>query len=209
MSDSYYGVVFTGINTNKNSFEHVGKEIMAQLARSCPTCRINIKTIYPYDDGISGDTISDTVQVVKNAYNICGNTVKQMADSIMEDFSKEDCIFFVGYSGGGVAATKTAEMLESKGFKHISKIIRVGSPSLTVGKDFCGRTVDITLSDDPIAMIEIPRFFKNIKPFCCFVHGLQKKGPSHFCYFNRSMVDDKGVSNLEKTVKKILSFVKN
>lgn len=209
MYNSYYAVVFAGINTNRGTFEHPGREIERRLKTSVPGCRVKIKTVYPYDDSVSGDTFSDTFQVVKNAYDLCGSTVACMANDIAGSFSGEECVFFTGYSGGGVAATKTAEkLLRTKNF-HISKIIRVGSPILTVGKPIYGRTVDLILPGDPITQLEIPRFFKNLRPYQCFVKGLEVNRHIHSCYFREDLKDSSGVSNLTKTTDKILSFVKN
>ena len=209
MYSSYYAVIFAGINTNRGTFEQLGNEMVRRLKASIPECRVNIHTIYPYDDSISGDTFSDTFQVVKNAYDLCGSTVNSMSDEIRKKYSGEECIFFTGYSGGGVAATKTAEkLMRTDGF-HISKIIRVGSPVLTVGKSLYGKTVDLILPGDPVTQLEIPRFFKNLRPYQCFVKGLEVNKYIHSCYFKEELKDSSGISNLTKTTDKILSFIKN
>jgi len=209
MYNSYYAVIFAGINTNRGTFEHPGKEIEHHLKASIPGCRVNLCTIYPYDDTISGDTLADTFQVVKNAYDLRGSTVNNMANEIVKKYSGEDCVFFLGYSGGGVAATKTAELLMHTKEFHISKIIRVGSPILTVGKPLYGRTVDLVLPGDPVTQLEIPRFFKNLRPYQCFVKGLEVNKYIHSCYFKKELKDSSGISNLTKTTDKILSFIKN
>ncbi len=209
MYSSYYAVIFAGINTNRGTFEHLGKEISLRLKASVPGCRVNTLTIYPYDDNISGDTFSDTFQVVKNAYDLCGSTVNCMAKDIIKKYSGEECVFFTGYSGGGVAATKVAEKLLREDDFHISRIIRVGSPVLTVGKPIFGRTVDLILPGDPVTQLEIPRFFKNLRPYQCFVKGLEVNKYVHSCYFKEELKDSSGISNLTKTTDKILSFVKN
>lgn len=209
MYGSYYAVIFAGINTNSGTFDHVGKELSTRLKISNPCCSVKVKTIYPYDDTISGDTFADTFQVVKNAYDLCGNTVNSMAEDITKGYNGEECVFFIGYSGGGVAATKTAEKLLRNKSVAISKIIRVGSPVLTVGKPLYGRTVDLSLPGDPVAQVEIPRFFKNLRPYQCYVKGLKTNRHVHSCYFSEALKDDAGISNLSKTVDKILSFVKN
>lgn len=209
MYNSYYAVIFAGINTNRGTFEHPGREISRRLKSSIPGCHININTIYPYDDSISGDTFSDTFQVVKNAYDLCGNTITRMVENIIKKYDGEDCIFFVGYSGGGVAATKTAEKLARTGFPCISKIIRVGSPVLTVGKPIYGKIADIILPGDPVVQLEIPRFFKNLRPYQCYVKGLEVNRHVHSCYFREDLKDSSGISNLTKTTDKILTFIKN
>ncbi len=206
MYSSYYVVIFAGINTNRGTFEHPGKEIADQLKVSTPGCSVNTLTLYPYDDSISGTTISDTLQVMKNAYALCGNTVKIMANEIMKNYSGEECIFFVGYSGGGIAATVAAEHLKKK--MHISKIIRVGSPVLTVGKPLYGKTVDLSLPGDPVCQVEIPRFFKNFRPYQCFIKELDVDKHIHSCYFKKN-ADSSGNTNLARTVRTILRFIKN
>ena len=127
----------------------------------------------------------------------------------MDNYSGEECIFFIGYSGGGIAATKTAEKLMRMDFPKISKIIRVGSPVLTVGKPLYGRTIDITLQGDPVAQLEIPRLFKNLRPYQCLLKGLNINRHVHSCYFREDLKDSSGISNLTKTTDKILSFIKN
>ena len=209
MYDSYYAVIFAGINTNNNTFEQVGKEIKNRLQLSKPGCRVKTLTIYPYDDSVSGDTFADALQVVKNAYDLCGSTVKHMANKVIKNYTGEDIIFFTGYSGGGVAATKTAEKLMHMDFKPISKIIRVGSPVLTVGKPLYGKTVDLMLSGDPVVQLEIPRFFKNFRPYQCLLKDLKVTRHIHSCYFKEDLKDSDGKTNLAKTVDKILKFVKN
>ena len=209
MYKSYYAVVFAGINTNSGSFEHPGAEIANRLRLSAPGSKIKILTLYPYDDSISGDTISDTFQVMKNAYALCGNTAKDMAYEIEKNFSGEQYVFFVGYSGGGIAATVAAEYIGRKHLLSVSKIIRVGSPVLTVGKPLFGKTVDLMLPGDPVCQVEIPRFFKNLRPYQCYVKDLYLPGHIHSCYFKKELKDSDGVSNLTKTVSRILSFVKN
>lgn len=207
MYNSYYAVIFAGINTNSGSFEHPAREIAGQLKVSNPGCRVNTLTIYPYDDAISGDTLSDTFQVMKNAYALCGNTAKNMANEIMKKYSGEECVFFVGYSGGGIAATVAAEHLKKN--LHISKIIRIGSPVLTVGKLLYSKTMDLSLPGDPVCQVEIPRFFKNLRPYQCFVKDLAVTRHIHSCYFKEDLKDSSGVTNLSKTVNTILRFVKN
>lgn len=209
MYSSYFAVIFAGINTNHGTFEQLGKEITLRLKASVPGCLVNIHTIYPYDDSISGYAFSDTFQVVKNAYDLCGNTVNCMANDIIEKYSGEECVFFVGYSGGGVAATKTAEKLMRKNIFPVSKIIRVGSPVLTVGKPLYSKTVDLSLPGDPVPQLEIPRIFKNLRPYQCFVKGLEVNKYIHSCYFKEELKDSSGISNLTKTTDKILSFIKN
>ena len=206
---SYYAVIFAGINTDINTFEHPSAEIISQLKQSVPSSVVRTKTIYPYDAAISGDTFSDTFQVVKNAYDLCGNTVGSMAEEIINDYQGEECVFFVGYSGGGIAATKTAEKLLKMNFKPLLRIIRVGSPVLTVGKQLYGRTVDLVLHGDPVTQLEIPRFIKNMRPYQCFIKNLRITGQVHSCYFRKDLTSDDGVSNLTKTTNKILNFVKN
>lgn len=209
MYNSYYAVIFAGINTNNNTFEQVGKEIRSRLTLSQPGCSVKILTIYPYDDSVSGDTFADALQVVKNAYDLCGSTVKRMADEVIKNYTGEDLIFFTGYSGGGIAATKTAEKLSKMNFKPVSKIIRVGSPVLTIGKPLYGKTVDLMISGDPVVQLEIPRFFKNFRPYQCVLKDLNVTRHIHSCYFKEDLKDSIGKSNLTKTVDKILKFVKN
>lgn len=209
MYDSYYAVIFAGINTNKGTFEQVGKEIKSNLRLAQPGCKVKTITIYPYDDSVSGDTFADALQVVKNAYDLCGSTVKRMAEEVINNYSGEDFIFFTGYSGGGVAATKTAEKLAFMNFKPISKIIRVGSPVLTIGKPLYGKTVDLMLSGDPVVQLEIPRIFKNFRPYQCLLKDLKITRHIHSCYFKEDLKDGDGKTNLTKTVDKILKFVKN
>lgn len=207
MYNSYYAVIFAGINTNNGTFEHLGREFQSQLKISSPTCNVNTLTIYPYDDSISGDTISDTFQVMKNAYALCGNTVKSMANNIIKSYNGEECIFFVGYSGGGIAATVAAEHLKKT--LPVSKIIRIGSPLLTVGKPLYGKMVDLSLPGDPVCQVEIPRFFKNFRPYQCFIKDLVSTRHVHSCYFKEDLKDSYGVTNLTKTVNTVLRFVKN
>lgn len=209
MYNSYCIVIFAGINTNSGSFEYPGRELVRRLKSANTDCSVNVLTIYPYDDSISGDTFSDTFQVVKNAYDLRGSTVSKMADAIMNNYSSEECIFFIGYSGGGIAATKTAEKLMRLEFPKISKIIRVGSPVLTVGKLLYGRTIDIILQGDPVSQLEIPRLFKNLRPYQCYLKGLKVNRHVHSCYFREDLKDSSGISNLTKTADKILSFIKN
>ncbi|MFA7636381.1 MAG: hypothetical protein WCX81_01315 [Monoglobales bacterium] len=207
MYNSYYAVIFAGISTNRGSFEHIGREIKKQLKLSKPGCRVKVLTIYPYDDSISGDPIADSLQVMKNAYALCGNTAKDMAYEIMKKYSGEECVFFVGYSGGGIAATVVAERLKKQ--LSVSKILRVGSPVLTVGKPLYPKTADLSLPGDPVCQVEIPRFFKNFRPYQCFVKDLVVNRHVHSCYFKEDLKDENGVSNLTKTIGQILRFVKN
>lgn len=209
MYNSYYAVIFAGINTDSGTFEQVGKEITSGLKLSQPGCKVNTLTIYPYDASVSGDTVADALQVVKNAYTLCGNTIKCMANDVIKNYAGEDLIFFTGYSGGGVAATKTAEKLMLMNFKPISKIIRIGSPVLTVGKPLYGRTVDLMLPGDPVVQLEIPRFFKNLRPYQCLLQDHIVTRYVHSCYFKEDLKDADGKTNLTKTVNKILKFVKN
>ena len=209
MYSSYFAVIFAGINTNQGTFEQLGREIALRIKASAPGCLVTIHTIYPYDDSVSGDTFSDTFQVVKNAYDLCGNTVTCMANDIIKKYSGEEYVFFVGYSGGGVAATKTVEKLMRKNDLHVSRIIRVGSPVLTVGKPLYSKTVDLILPGDPVPQLEIPRIFKNLRPYQCFVKGLEVNKYIHSCYFKEDLKDSSGISNLTKTTDKILSFIKN
>ncbi|MBR5587089.1 MAG: hypothetical protein IKW02_03910 [Clostridia bacterium] len=209
MYDSYYAVIFAGINSNSPTFEHPGAEIANQLRLSHPGAKVKVLTLYPYDDSVSGDTISDTIQVMKNAYELCGNTAKPMAYEIENNFSDEQCVFFVGYSGGGIAATVVAELMCRKKLMPVSKIIRVGSPTMSVGKNLYGKIVDLQLPGDPVCQVEIPRFFKNLRPYQCYVKDLQVPGHTHSCYFKADLKDTDGISNLTKTVQTILKFVKN
>lgn len=207
MYNSYYAVIFAGINTNKGAFEHPAKEIQSQLKISNPGCNVNILTIYPYDDTISGKTISDTFQVMKNAYALCGNTATSMADDIIKNYKGEECVFLVGYSGGGIAATVAAEHL--KKMLPVSKIIRIGSPLLTIGKPLYGKMVDLSLPGDPVCQVEIPRFFKNFRPYQCFIKDLVVTRHVHSCYFKEDLKDSSGVTNLTKTINTVLRFIKN
>ena len=207
MYSSYYAVIFAGINTNSGTFEHPAREIKSQLKISSPGSVVNTLTIYPYDDSISGSTISDTVQVMKNAYALCGNTAKSMANDVMKNYKGEECVFFVGYSGGGIAATVAAEHFKKT--LTISKIIRIGSPLLTVGKPIYGKMVDLSLPGDPVCQVEIPRFFKNFRPYQCFIKDLETTRHVHSCYFKEDLKDSSGVTNLTKTINTVLRFVKN
>lgn len=209
MYSSYFAVIFAGISTNQGAFEHPGREIANQLQLSNPGTDVKILTLYPYDDSISRNTFSDTFQVMKNAYALCGNTAKSMAYEIENSYSGEQCVFFVGYSGGGIAATVAAEYIGRKHLLPVSKIIRVGSPVLTIGKNLFGKTVDLQLPGDPVCQVEIPRFFKNFRPYQCFVKDLNLPGHTHSCYFKEDLKDGDGTANLTKTVRTILKFVKN
>ena len=130
-----------------------------------------------------------------------------MADDVLKNYHGEELIFFVGYSGGGIAGTVVAEHL--KKILPISKIIRIGSPLLTVGKPLYGKMVDLSLPGDPVCQVEIPRFFKNFRPYQCFIKDLVLTRHVHSCYFKEDLKDAQGVTNLTKTTNTLLRFVKN
>ena len=161
---SVYLVVFAGItqNSDDTNFATVGYAIAKILNMIRPNWSIWIKTIYPFDggDGQTLDTISDAAQVVSLANNLSNNKVKNMSDTVREYYKGEDYIYFVGYSGGGVAAVRTAEYLDNvKGWNaYIHKIIRVGSPQMQVDKEYYyNRVVDLYRQGDAIASLAYKR----------------------------------------------------
>ena len=199
---SYYIVVFAGINTNQGSFEYVGEEIKSQILNQSPNSVVNVNTIYPYDDSISGGLIDDSIQVGINALNLPGNAVKDMAQQVINGYNGEEVVNFVGYSGGGVAASRTAEQLNEDGWgASINKIIRVGSPNLYVGNWFVNRTVDLALIDDPIQTITFTRGRMYTPPIKHYIYDLTTNGNGfnkHTQYWNPWN------RNLNKTVAHIV-----
>ena len=212
----YYIVVFAGINTNVGSFEHVGEDIKKQLLDEDPDNVVNYITIYPYDDSISGDMLDDTIQVGKNAYELSGNSVADMADQVKEGYNGEDYIHFIGYSGGGVAASKTAEKLEnSEWAPSVSTIVRVGSPKLYIHwRWWRNRTVDIACPGDAISLIKMPRGLLDISAPRETIDGLKYNAlnpfDAHTSYFKEGekYTDENGVKNITKTTSLIVQSFK-
>ncbi len=212
----YYIVVFAGINTNIGNFEHVGKNIEKHLLDENSDNMVNYITIYPYDNSISGDAVDDTIQVGRNAYELSGNSVTYMADQVKEGYNGEDYIHFVGYSGGGVAASKTAEKLEQNGWKpSVSTVVRLGSPKLYVRWNWWSkRTVDIACPGDAISLIKMPRGFLNISAPRKTINGLKydilNPADAHMSYFRQGerYADKGGVENITKTTSLIVRSFK-
>lgn len=213
-------VVFAGINTNKGTFDHVTPEFAKQLWEKYPdAAAINYKTIYPYDDSISGDTFDDVKQVVANAYELSDSTVSTMADEVKNAFEAvggADFLHFVGYSGGGVAASRVAEKLSDDGWgAYVSSIVRIGSPNLTINLNYWGdRTTDVADFNDLLPAINIPRAVGWSSGFeiTKYIWGLNNKWYDpmdvHTSYFRTNAYDKNGVSNLTKTVSKAISYFK-
>ncbi len=147
LANKYFIDVFAGINTNIGSFEQAAAEIKRQLLEKDKEATVNCITIYPYDDTISGDLIDDVKQVVGNAYELSWSSVSQMAAQVKSKFKEvggADYIHFVGYSGGGVAASRVAEKLsDDEWTPYISSIIRVGSPNLAINNWYWGYRTQI------------------------------------------------------------------
>lgn len=209
-------VVFAGINTNEGSLEHVGREIERQLIEQNKNNTVNLLTIYPYDDAISGDTLEDIAQVLKNSYEVNPKAVKDMARRVSRAYKGEDALYFVGYSGGGIAASRTAEALEEdEDSPRVSAIVRVGSPDLWIDVEKFGkRTRDIADVSDPIAMINIPRaglaYSPNPVSYLWGLENIWYDGHDvHTSYFKSDAKDKKGVSNLTKTVSEIIKKAQN
>lgn len=167
----------------------------------------------------SGDTFDDVGQVVANAYDLKNSTVSTMAEEVKTAFEAAggaDFVHFVGYSGGGVAATRVVEKLEDDSWgAYISSVIRVGSPELYYNSNrFHGRITDFSNMVDPIPSIEIPRVvsWTTASYIDKTIFGLKYAWwnplDAHTSYFSPTLKDRNGVTNLTKTVEKVISYFK-
>lgn len=211
---SFFIAVFMGININEGKYDYIADEFIKQLRYIEPLKRVKVKIIYPYDDKISGDTSKgyfknfglDVVQVVKNAYDLFGNTINDMAKEIQRVYAGEDTVYFVGYSGGGIAAEKTAERLYKNGFK-VKGIIKVGTPGFLSKLD-C-KVINLSDKNDPLPNIVIPRLdnFEGKTEKTKYIKGLKnlKWNPVnvHRSYFKKRNAGH-GKTNLSITVGEII-----
>ena len=211
--------MFAGINTDKGTFDYVTPEFSRQLWNIYPDAiSIHYKTIYPYDILISGDIFDDVKQVAANAFELSRSSVSSMAEEVKTAFEAvggADFLHFVGYSGGGVAASRVAEQLSDDGWgAYISSIIRIGSPNLTINMNYWGdRTTDIAHAWDALPLLNMPRSVGWSSGFEITKWMLNLKGgisDAHTSYFrsDRDYTDKNGVTNLTKTVEKAIEYFK-
>lgn len=214
MEETWLIVFFAGIDTNVGALNRVEPEFLRQLSERAPEIRVRCMIHYPYDDAISGDTWEDIKQVTKNAYHLEGNTVPALTKLIVEQYEGEDKIFLIGYSGGGVIASRVAEQLE--GFpisQRVHCVIRVGSPNLHIPWERWGQcTFDLSDPNDPLPGIGIPRANCGAYSFVRTIRGLKNQWWNpldvHGSYFREeaSYTDSFGKTNLTKTVAAILRY---
>lgn len=217
--DSYPGtakryliVIFSGIGMEQNdgSMWGLGELLKQKLLDRNNENTVEIEQIAPYanDKGQMGDAIL----VFKHA-NFTTEEVNRFTNQVITKYNsgKYDSVIFIGYSGGGVMASRVAENINYR--IPVNKIIRIGSPELFVNKnDYANITYDMSLANDPITRVLFTREnIENVKIYDEILTGYiigNKWNPFnlHTSYFTQDR-DKYGIRNLEKTVDAILRQV--
>ena len=156
-------------------------------------------------------------------------TVDAMTSKVKNAYTGEDFVFFVGYSGGGVAASMVAQRLESSLYVH--GIIKIGSPQINAPtSSWRDRTVSIYREGDVVhGVVADPEFYEKLVLCQSFVYevksyfyrpkreeirGLTGNGDGglfgvHTSYFKEDgpATDSKGTTNLSKTVDAVVNEI--
>mgnify|MGYP006888057625 CR=1 FL=1 len=162
----YFVVVFAGINTPEGTgyIIALGEEIKKQLLQQAPHSTVDIMYIYAYDD--SGDEnvlndgiIGDSMQVYSRIFDPKSKPPWNFSYEIINKHQgKYDYMFFAGHSGGGVMASRVAEVLDQiDNGPYVNKIIRIGSPELNMGPAYQDRTFDLIIPMDPVPLLKFRR----------------------------------------------------
>lgn len=198
----YLIVIFAGINTEENnpSMLALGEQLKQKLLERNNENTVDIEQIAPY-----AADVFDGLKVFQHAH-FTTKEVNRFTNQVIAKYSSGtyDFVLFIGYSGGGVMASRVAENINYR--VPIDKIIRIGSPDLYVNKnDYANITYDISLLKDTIPNFEFWRINgDNIRIDDEILTGyvINDKGV-HLSYFTQDR-DAFGVSNLDKTVNAIL-----
>lgn len=209
----YLVVIFSGINTKKGSgyITALGEELKKQLGGEKGNNTVDYLTIASYDDTddnikFNDDTIWDSLQVYRRAYgyasispwvfanqiiNECNGTTRYRNNGIKyADGFTYDYVIFVGHSGGGVMASRTAETLNQIGKgPYVNKIIRIGSPELNVDSEtYQDRTLDLIMPGDPIPLLHFKRDKKDVQVPNIYLKDMEYKTVNpieiHSAYFD-------------------------
>ena len=160
--NSYYLVIFAGITQNEGSWD-VGEAFKQQIREDNPNNTIHVLYIYPYDGG-ENDYVSDVGDVVKYGWSFNKSKIQEMAQAVKDNYWGDDYIYFIGYSGGGVAAVVTAERLDADGWKpYISGILRVGSPRYAVNQYWYNRVYDYIREGDIVPNSQVEPLYIGTK----------------------------------------------
>ena len=226
---SYLIVLLDGIESpaKDKKLDIKETEVRTQLIEKNGSRQIDIKTVKIYNYN-TGNATEDSKEVLYNAFNNSSDIINN-SNEICSEYEKQkfDYVYFIGYSGGGVSASKTADFIKKneKSVK-IDRIFRVGSPKLDLDKSIQEKIVDFQVIDDPMPIISLPFGF-GIKTTNIIINGLiiprsQKVGFGTFSYYisnpftdihtsywlsGPKYTDKNGVSNITKTISNIINYM--
>ena len=217
----YLIIIFSGITMRHGDkrMKSFSREINDKLKERNADSLVRIVNVAAYDDTDDGSflndgVIGDAVQVVLRAYLPKNRAVKRFSKMAAAECAggEFDRVIYIGYSGGGVVATRAYETLKKSGEAcNADMIIRIGAPLIETADEDAKRTVDIIIPGDPVPLVEFKRLgtgqkkseteflintrYTTLNPLG--VHGL---------YFDDAP-DSTGITNLEKTVRAALKYI--
>ena len=217
--ETHVVALFAGINTKEETgfLDKIAEEITVQYKQQISAFSyLYTETFYDYNgSGGAGGMASGSVHVAFSA----------MTNIETDDYAKKlmgynyDKLFMVGYSGGGITATHTAEKLMSKGY-NVNYVVRVGSPQMAT-KLLKNKIVDLYHADDNVARIKFVNYGYTIgyrhapRVKITGIQGLDKKWYQNFnpmyglnTVHTSYWTEENGYSNLQTTISSIMPYFK-